>query len=222
MGLARAFGFDVPVVPDAPEARNWLVEELSKPEYAAATPSLFDLLSQEFFAWLMRLFQPGDSVPLDWLPVAILGLVAAALTAALLIWGIPRINRRSRPAAGLFGDDDRRTAAELRSAAAAAAGDGDWTRAALEQFRAVARGLAERTILVVSPGTTAHDFAARAARAFPAESAALAGAADVFDRLRYLGEDGTPEQYERLRSLDDRLQKQSPASHEPLDLVGAP
>ena len=219
MGLASTLGSDVPVVPDAPEARDWLLEELSKPEYAAAKPSLFDLLSQQFFEWLQRLFQPGDSVPLDWLPVAILALVVAGLVVALLIWGMPRINRRSRPASGLFGDDDRRTSAELRSAAARAASAGDWTLAVLEQFRAVARGLAERTIVLVSPGTTAHDFAGRAATAFPTASDDLRQAADGFDGVRYLGRDGTPDLYERLRALDGRLQKQTPTAHEPHDQV---
>lgn len=219
MGLAGTAGFDVPVVPDAPEARDWLVEELSKPEYAAAQPSLFDLLSQQFFEWLTGLFRPGESVPLDWLPVAGVVLVVAGLVAALLIWGMPRVNRRSRPTAGLFGDDDRRTAAELRAAAARAAGAGDWTLAVLEQFRAVARGLAERTIVLVSPGTTAHDFAGRAATAFPLASDALAQAADDFDGVRYLGRDGTAGQYEQLRSLDARLHKLSPAALEQHDQV---
>jgi len=219
MGLASAVRLDVPVVPDAPEARDLVIEELSKPEYAAAKPTLFDLVSQEFFAWLARLFQPGDSVPLDWLPVAILGLVIAGLVVALLIWGVPRLNRRSRPAPGLFGDDDRRTATELRAAAARAAGAGDWTLAVLEQFRAVARGLAERTIVLVSPGTTAHDFAGRAGSAFPAAADELAWAADGFDRVRYLAEEGSSDQYERLRALDGRLQKQAPASSEALDPV---
>jgi hypothetical protein len=206
--------FDVPVVPDAPEARDWLLEELSKPEYAAAQPSLFDRISQAFFEWLMRLFQPGASVPLDWLPVAIVALVVAGLVTALLIWGLPRVNRRSRPATGLFGDDDRRTAAELRAAAAAAASAGNWTLAVLEQFRAVARGLADRTIVRVSPGTTAHDFAVRASAAFPSASGDLASAANVFDRVRYLGQDGSSEDFDRLRQLDGRLQKESPAASE--------
>jgi hypothetical protein len=214
MGLTGIARFDVPVVPDAPEARDWLLDELSKPEYAAARPSLFDQLSQAFFDWLMRLFQPGASVPLDWLPVAIVGLVVAGLVTALLIWGLPRVNRRSRPATGLFGDDDRRTATDLRQAAAAAASAGNWSLAVLEQFRAVARGLAERTIVLVSPGTTTHDFAFRASAAFPRVSDEFAVAADVFDRVRYLGQDGSPEDFDRLRQLDGRLQKESPESSE--------
>jgi hypothetical protein len=214
MVLTGVSGFDVPVVPDGPEAREWLLDELSNPEYTAARPSLFDRLSQAFFDWLMRLFQPGASVPLDWLPVAIVGLVVAGLVAALLIWGLPRVNRSSRPAVGLFGDDDRRTAGELRSAATAAAGTGNWTLAILEQFRAVARGLAERTIVRVSPGTTAHDFASRAAKTFPTASGDLARAAEIFDRVRYLGQDGNAEDFDRLRRLDSHLQKESPAGHE--------
>jgi hypothetical protein len=220
MGLTGIARFDVPVVPDAPEARDWLLDELSKPEYAAARPSLFDELSQAFFDWLMGLFQPGDSVPLDWLPVAIIGLVVAGLVAALLIWGLPRVNRRSRPSTGLFGDDDRRTATELRRAAETAASDGDWTLAVLEQFRAIARGLAERTIVLVSPGTTAHDFAFRASEAFPRDSDDLAIAAEVFDRVRYLGHDGSSEDFDRLRQLDGRLQKESPESSEQVGAWG--
>ncbi|MBG6239582.1 hypothetical protein IWX78_002569 [Mycetocola sp. CAN_C7] len=217
MGLVGTVRFDVPVVPDAPEARDWLLQELSRPEYAAAQPSLFDVLSQEFFAWLARLFQPGDSVPLDWLPVLIVGLVVVALVVALLIWGVPRANRRSRPASGLFGDADRRTAAQLRSAAAKAAAEARWTLAVLEQFRAIARGLDERTVVFVSPGTTAHDFAGRASSAFPAVSTELREAADVFDRVRYLGEDGTSDQYQRLRALDGRVQSETPAVHETIE-----
>jgi hypothetical protein len=216
MGLTGVSRFDVPVVPDAPEARDWLLEELSKPEYTAARPSLFDQLSQQVFEWLVGLFQPGDAVPLTWLPLALVGLVIAGLVVALLIWGLPRINRRSRPATGLFGDDDRRTAAELRRAAAAAASDGDWTRAVLEQFRALSRGLAERTIVIVSPGTTAHDVAGRASTSFPDAAGDLAFAADVFDRVRYLDQDGKPDDYERLRRLDGRLQKDTPVSSEPI------
>jgi hypothetical protein len=214
MVLTGVSWFDVPVVPDAPEARDWLLDELSKPEYTAARPSLFDQLSQAFFDWLMRLFQPGASVPLDWLPVAIVGLVVAGLVTALLIWGLPRVNRRSRPATGLFGDDDRRTATQLRAAAAAAASAGNWTLAVLEQFRAVARGLAERTIVLVSPGTTAHDFAARASATFPTAADDLASAAEIFDRVRYLDQDGSPADFELLRRLDARLQKETPVGHE--------
>jgi hypothetical protein len=201
---------DVPVDPTAPEARDWLIQELSKPEYAAAQPSLFDRLSQEFFDWLARLFQPGESVPTDWIPVAVIGAVVLALVVAILVWGMPRLNRRSNAASGLFGDDDTRTADELRRASERSAANGDWTNATLDRFRALARGLTERTIVFVSPGTTAHDFAGRAADAFPNTSDRLSSAARTFDDIRYSGADGTAESYESFRALDDELATGTP------------
>ncbi|RLQ81504.1 DUF4129 domain-containing protein [Mycetocola zhadangensis] len=208
---------DVPVDPTAPEARDWLVDELSKPEYAAAQPSLFDRLSQAFFEWLERLFQPGASVPTDWVPVAIVIAIVLALIVALLVWGMPRLNRRSRVAQGLFGEDDTRTADELRRSAEGFAAAGDWTNATLDRFRALARDLTERTIVFVSPGTTAHDFAGRAAEAFPDSSDRLASAARTFDDVRYLGTDGTAEQYRLLRALDVELSARTPARLESIE-----
>jgi hypothetical protein len=211
--------FDVPVDPTAPDARDWLIDELSKPEYAAAQPSLFDRLSQAFFDWLGRLFQPGESVPTDWVPVAIVIAIVVALVVALLVWGLPRINRRSRAATGLFGDDDTRTADELRRASERFAANGDWTNATLDRFRAIARDLTERTIVFVSPGTTAHDFADRAADAFPDVRDRLAAAARTFDEVRYLDVDGTASNYEALRALDGDLTCRVPARFEPTEPV---
>lgn len=215
--LRGALPFDVPVDPTAPEAREWLVRELSKPEYAAAQPSLFDRLSQAFFDWLMRLFQPGAAVPTDWIPVAIVIAVVLAIVVALLVWGTPKLNRRSRAAHSLFGDDDTRTADELRRASERFAADGDWTHAILDRFRALARGLTERTIVFVSPGTTAHDFAARAAVAFDDSSERLARAANIFDDVRYVGTAGTADQYELLRTLDADLATRTPSRLETIE-----
>ena len=50
---------DVPVDPDAPEARDWLVDELSKQPYQAAQPTFIDRLAQQIMQWL------GDLI--DWL-----------------------------------------------------------------------------------------------------------------------------------------------------------
>ena len=89
---------------------------------------------------------------------------AAALVVAFLIFGVPRLNRRSRVAGVLFGEDDDRGSADMRRDAAAAASRGDYATAIAELFRALARGLAERTIVTVTPGTTARGFAGRADR----------------------------------------------------------
>src|SRR5690606_32969609 len=94
-------------------------------------------------------------------------VIAALLLVAFLIFGLPRLNRRSSVTGSLFGEDDARTAADMRAAAEKAASRGDYALATAEMFRSIARGLAERTVLSTSPGTTAHDFGVRAGRAFP-------------------------------------------------------
>lgn len=207
--------------PDAPEARQWLREELAKAPYQAARPTWFDRLSKAVLDWLGSLTAPSGDVLAPWLPLVLTVLLVAVLAAAYLIFGPPRRTRRAGTPAALFGPDDRRGAEDLRRAAGAAAAAGDWTLAAQEMFRALARGLIERSVLLVTPGTTAHAFAGRAAEAFPEHAAGLAEAADCFDRLRYLGNPGTERDYLQVRDLELRLQGLRPRRVEPLS-AGAP
>jgi hypothetical protein len=132
--------------------------------------------------------------------------------AALLIWGRPRRSARL-PAATtpLFGDADERTAADLRRDAAAAASAGAWNDAIVLRFRALARGLAERTLVEVSAGTTVHGFARRTALVFPAESHRMDAAAAAFDDVRYLRRPGSEAAYLAISALDDDLAGARPA-----------
>ncbi len=207
---------DVPVVPDAPEARRWLREELAKAPYEAARPTWFDRLSQGFLDWIQSLAVSGGGSLQDWLPVVAVLLVLGALVAGWFLFGAPKLARRNRVASDLFGTIDQRSSAEMRTAADAAAARGDWSLACEEIFRALARGLAERTVLSVTPGTTAHDFAARARLAFPSSGSALALAADTFDRVRYLEQAGTEFDYRALATLEAELRAASPARRAPL------
>jgi hypothetical protein len=202
---------DVPLVPDAPGARDLLQRELSKPEYQTAQPSLWDIISKAFWDWVNSLRVPGDGPFTGLFPIIAMTVVVVGIVIAFIVWGVPRINRRSTRQLDLFGERDDRTADQLRRDARTAAGAGDWTVALQELYRAIARGLSERTIVVVSPGTTAHGFATRAAAAFPAEGRALEWAADVFDAVRYLAATGTEEQYRELEALDARLATAAPA-----------
>ncbi|MBF4569788.1 DUF4129 domain-containing protein [Plantibacter sp. VKM Ac-2880] len=202
---------DVPLVPDAPGARDLLQRELSKPEYQTAQPSLWDIISKAFWDWVNSLRVPGDGPFTGLFPIIAMTVVVVGIVIAFIVWGVPRINRRSTRQLDLFGERDDRTADQLRRDARTAAGAGDWTVALQELYRAIARGVSERTIVVVSPGTTAHGFAARAAAAFPAEGRPLERAADVFDAVRYLDATGTEEQYRELEALDARLATAAPA-----------
>ena len=207
----------VPVQPDGDEARRWLLDELAKQPYQASRPTLVDRIAQAFFDWLGSLFRAqGDPTPTVLLVVALF-VVVALVVVAVLLFGVPRANRRSRAAAaGLFGDDDRRTAAELRAAARAAAAGGDFSLAVLERYRALARDLDERTLVAVFPGTTARAFARDAAAVFPAESAELAAAAEVFDGIRYAARTGSREQAGAIAALDERLVAARPRVPEPV------
>ena len=211
----------IPVDPDAPQAHDWLVRELAKPEYQAAKPTWFDLASKAVQDWLASLFSAGSGSFSGVLLIVVVVLAAGLLTVAFVVFGLPRLNRRSRARVdALFGADDTRDAATLRRSAERAAKTGDWTLAVEERFRAIAQSLDERTIVMLMPGTTANDFAARASIAVPAEAARLAAAARTFDGVRYLGRAALPEQYDEFVALDAALQSARPAAFaQPVDPV---
>lgn len=209
---ASALSAAIPLQPDADEARDWLERELADPIYDAAEPNLLDRAAravQEFFG---NLFSP--SLPDGWGPTAAIVaavIVAIVIVAALLIWGRPRATPRSRAAAvPLFGEDDARSATELRADAAAAAADARWDAAVILRFRALARALAERAIIDPAPGATAQSFARDAARAFPAFTDRFAATATVFDDVRYLRRPGSEALYRDLAAFDDDITRARP------------
>lgn len=203
--------FDIPVDPSSPQAQEWIREELAKPEYQAAKPTWFDIAAKAVQDWIESLLQgpTGDAGPVLLLVVVL--VIAALIVAAFVIFGRPRVNRRSsldrRP---LFGADDARSAQELRRSAQSAANDGDWVLAIEEQFRAIAVGLDERTLVRVTPGTTATHFAATASAVLPNEREQLTEAARSFDAVRYLDRPGSAAAYQQLVALDQRLQQARP------------
>lgn len=215
MGLiASLLPVAVPVEPDAPDARDWLIEELSKPEYQAAKPTLIDIIGQAIMDWLNSLLSTEVGAPPEFGFAFILALAAVAIVLAFLIFGVPRLGRRSRVIGTLFGEDDARTAEQMRRAGDAAAGRGYFGEATAEYFRAIARGLAERTIVSTAPGTTAQGFAERAAVPFPGHAVQLGVAADSFDEVRYLEHPGTAERFEQVRALERELRAARPALEE--------
>jgi Domain of unknown function (DUF4129) len=201
----------VPVEPDGDQGRQWLLDELGKPVYQQARPTWFDLVSKAILDWLGDLLAGASSGSGAVALVLVVLLVAALLVGAFLVFGRPALNRRSRAGDALFGEDDSRHAAELRASAERAAAAGDFTTAIEELFRALARGLAERTLVDLYPGMTAHGFARDAARPFPDSADRLAAVAADFDAVRYLGGTGTGEQYRRVAELERELRTARPA-----------
>lgn len=204
---------DVPVDPDDEQARRWLEDELGRGDdsYEPAEPPGW---WQDFLDWLERLLagagsseaptpalQTGQTVGIV---VAII-VIVALLVVAFAIFGLPRLRKRSKVTGDLFGEDDERSALELRTVAQQAADAGDFTSAVIELFRSLARDLAERGIVVTFPGTTARDFARRTGLVFPVAAERLGNAAAVFDDLRYLGGVGTVDEWRRMSALDAEL-----------------
>lgn len=200
---------DVPVDPDAEQARQWIIAELSKPAYQAAQPTWFDRLSSAFWDWLTSL-DFGHSGANGVILFIVVVVAVAAVVAAFLLFGAPRLNRRSAVAGAIFGREDDRSASAIRAAADAAAARQEWTLAIEELFRSIARGLAERTVVTTSPGTTARDFAARAGVPFPSFAERLASAARAFDGVRYLGREGTEAAFRETASLESELRAARP------------
>jgi hypothetical protein len=211
---------DVPVDPNAPDARRLLLEELGKPEYAAARPTLIDRIAQAIQEWLGSFSAPEDGSVPDLFPLVVTLLIVGLIVAAFFVFGRPRLRRRSSAAGALFSDDDDpRSSAQLRASALQAAAAGDFVVAIEEMFRSIARGLSERTVVSVTPGTTAQEFAARAGRAFPDQFDSLARGARAFDGVRYLDEPGSREAFDDVAALERdiasarpiRLDRVSPA-----------
>jgi len=208
--FAHAVAREVPVEPDSDQATDWLINELSKAPYQAAKPTLFDRVSRAFSDWLGSLtIGDGNTIPTIVL-VVLIALVAIAIIAAIILYGIPRLNRKSRHDAILFGEADARTSSQLRDAAVQAAARDDCDSAVADMFRAIARGLSERTLVTMTPGTTAHGFAVRAARVLPECGDELAHSADTFDLVRYMRKPATRAQYEQLRALESRIRAVKP------------
>lgn len=198
-------------VPDGDEARRRAQEELSKPEYQAAKPNWFDQLAADVADWFFGLFDgdgTGTVAPLALTMITI--VVVAAVAVALIVWGRPRASRAMRARADLLGENDDRTAAQLRTDAERRAREGDWDGAVVLRFRALARGLLERDLIDPAPGATAQGIAREAAPALPQLTQTLHEAATLFDAVRYLGAPASEADYRTLAAADDLVQNAAP------------
>lgn len=199
---------DVPVDPDRETAHRWLVEELSKSEYANEASLL-----ERLIAWFLGLFDgvPAFAGPPWQVAVIVVGATALVVLIAWWVAGPVRLTRRAARASTVVLGDDTRTADELRAAADASAARGDWSTAVLERFRAVVRGLEERVILDELPGRTAHEAADAGARRLPGAAAELGRAARLFDDVCYGTLPASADDDAFLRALDQRIASERPA-----------
>lgn len=194
-------------VPDGDEARRWAEEELSNPRYADAKPTWFDLVARDIGRFIADLFTSDNGANVGpWALIIVSAVIVAALITALIIWGRPRSSRAVRRArTDLLGEQDDRSAAQLRADAERSARDGDWDTATILRYRAIARGLLERDLIDPAPGATAQSIAREASAVFADEAGAMRRAAVSFDDVRYLRHPATEESYRDLAATDERL-----------------
>lgn len=209
----------IPLVPDGDQAQEWARRELADPVYQAAQPTWFDRAAQSVRDALVNLFSPDVSP--QWaavLAIAAAVVIVVVIVVSLVVWGVPR---RRRPRGGrtreLFGDVDARSAAAMRAAAASAAQRGDWDEAIVLRFRATARGLDERGLIELPPGTTARQFGVRAQSLLASGGVPVDAAARAFEDVRYLQRPGTAAGYDLVARADDALAAAGPRTDAPLD-----
>ncbi|SEE98876.1 DUF4129 domain-containing protein [Ruania alba] len=212
---------DVPLTPSADEAQAWAEAELAKGIYNDE-PTILERLAD----WLWQLWEQivgmNSSLGPVLVPLVVLAVVGVLAVVALLLGGPVRRRRLARAGSSeVLSADDDRSAADLRAAAEAAARAGDFSRAVLERFRAIVRGMDERVILEDRPGRTAHEAAVDGGTRLPACAEQLLSASRLFDEVCYGHTAPTAADYEHLCEVDRAVGSARPQRERPA-AVGAP
>jgi len=199
-----------PLLPEPDDARRALLRELTGADYVAARPTWLDRAAQSFWDWIEGIrFGGVDGAPSAGLLIALIVLVGVVVV-VFVVYGRPRLDRRSASSGSVFGVDDERDADTLRRAARAAAARGDHATAIAEAFRGLTRALVDRGLIETSPGTTANGVGERASAVFPEHERASRAAARAFDEVRYLGRTGSEDDYRAVAELDRILSSEQP------------
>ncbi|MCL2090531.1 MAG: DUF4129 domain-containing protein [Micrococcales bacterium] len=199
-----------PVDPDAETAQRWAADELARSEYHTS-PNLLHRLLDWVAEQLDRL--QDTSIPAGPGPLLIVAvIVVAVVVVSFVVAGPVRRSRAVRGAVGSALLDDTRTAEQIRDAALAAAAAGHLALATAEWFRALVRGLEERTLLDERPGRTADEAATAAGVRLPELADELAAAAVTFDAVVYGHRAVGAADEARMRALEHRARRVRPVA----------
>ncbi|MDN3903966.1 DUF4129 domain-containing protein [Arthrobacter sp. YD2] len=212
---------DVPVEPDADQARDWAREELAGRIYEEAKPGLAERVLQSVLDWLGDVLNglgglgtgPG---------VLILAATAVVLIAVLVLVVRPRLNAKAKKkkTSEVFGSDLVETANDHRARADEAASEQRWDTAVAERFRAMVRSAEERVIFEVRPARTAAEAAASLSGAFPGSGTDIAWLGHRFDEILYGDKAARASDYQRAVELDSTLMHTRPAMADSASLPG--
>ena len=187
--------------PTPPQAREWLKQELQGSEYRS--PWLES--AQRWVANLLSSLLDGAR-NLAGLSPLITALIAIVVI-AFLAWVLPRVRRE--PAvlgpAGAVLEDLTITSQHYRDLASRSRRESRYDDAVLDGFRAIAKDMSDRGVLDDAPGRTAHEVSLVLSSPFPRHADRLAGAADLFDSVRYGHRHANADQATRIYRLDAEL-----------------
>ena len=167
--------------PDPETAREWLQDELARPEYQ-------EPLLERVARWFNDLVETvRDATATGGGLSRLIALVLLALLVAGVAMALSRLraNPTLPPAGAAVFSDAPETAAEHRRRANAALRQERWGEAVIESVRALASGLVERDLMAELSGVTAHEISWRAAELFPDHRRRLETMSAVFDETRY-------------------------------------
>lgn len=195
------------VDPSPDEARDWVERELARPEYPH--PSLLD----RFWAWITERWELITGQAIGSGVGTVMAIAVGLVVALVLLAALTRVRRdRSTPATAPGVLDLAVAAATLRERAEQAAAAGRHDDAVADAARALARRCVERGLLADAPGRTAHEVFGDVGARFPGQRVALAGAADLFDRVVYGGREATAADAALVLDLEDDVRRAAPVA----------
>ena len=190
-------GCEIPLTPDQGEARDWLLEELSKGVYGEISGPIVSFVSDLIDGFFRLLSWRGEGTPPISLILTILAIIAiAALIVVLILHPIRLAKRRSR---SVF--EEETSAPQVRASFDEAVASQDWNLAFVWAYRLMVLGLDDHDVVSSTPGLTAREAADAATRVAPGLAPQLSTYAETFDKVRYGHSTITREEVDALRSF---------------------
>ena len=156
-------GCEIPLTPDQGEARDWLLEELSKGVYGEISGPIVSFVSDLIDGFFRLLSWRGEGTPPISLILTILAIIAiAALIVVLILHPIRLAKRRSR---SVF--EEETSAPQVRASFDEAVASQDWNLAYVWAYRLMVLGLDDHDVVSSTPGLTAREAADAATRVAP-------------------------------------------------------
>ena len=148
-------GCEIPLTPDQGEARDWLLEELSKGVYGEISGPIVSFVSDLIDGFFRLLSWRGEGTPPISLILTILAIIAiAALIVVLILHPIRLAKRRSR---SVF--EEETSAPQVRASFDEAVASQDWNLAYVWAYRLMVLGLDDHDVVSSTPGLTAREAA---------------------------------------------------------------